>query len=1300
MRPISLVIWASWLAFNHARAAAVFAHFMVSNVPTWDAATWEDHMLLAIDAHVDAFALDIANGWYANEPSLALAFEAAETSGFQLFFSFDYAGNGSWAQEDVIALISQYKGSSAYYHYNGQPFVSTFEGPGNAEDWVTIKVQTGCFLIPDWSSLGAIPAAAAANGVDLALTWAPSGFLGWAGWPWGDSNMTTFVDASYIETLNSSGKPYMMPASPWFYTNMPGYDKNWVWRGDDTWYQRWIQIWYMQPEFVEIISWNDYGESHYIGPLDNSSYGAFAAGRAPYNYVENMPHDGWREVLPYMIDTYKNGRSSVSEEKIVAWFRTSLSDDCNRQWTTGNTASQLQEEFPPDEIAQDRLFFTALLASQAEVIGSGGVGLYHGSVPLKHAQRVTIELVRDATTFLTLTPVQSISADNCVNDLTNWNSYVAMICTAGYSVGDFDELCRFTCSLGYCPVGACVCTNLGVLTSFPNATGEVGYPANGDANWSGLCTFACNLGFCPSEYCSKSVQPQYIPSVSPFTPSACVSGTGNGSFSGLCSYTCNFGFCPENHCSCTETGALVTAPSIVNETGVSLIGYDSDLCKWSCERGYCPDTACARAVFSYPDNSCSAAQKSTIELEMTNAISLASFAASDFQSGPYYEAFFPASVRSSTFTADAANVFARSAKLLSGQDTQSNGEPYKLQITCHNKGLCVKPGQEIIAYMNDGKRTMNFCNRFFVADTDPDSNNKITSTAARLANCGTLNLRKCSRSRSTVIVHESMHTRYVMGKDTQLESSTRANDYAYGINGCLSLAANTFTRACPAYKNLPNLCPDPTTGLDGHCDKSYTAMNADSWALTAAGAYYSAQCSREFPISNEVPTTLNLASHLTKRDTGDSGACNLVDDFILWDVYDNSDQVTGLVHFGDSFAAGMGTGRTPWTYCRVGSENYGKLLYNYFDNTSLPYQNYACSGDTTVGLADKVSAWTVTSDTNVGTLTMGGNNLGFDDIVYYCILTPNWWRWASTNKKWCEESKSKARDLMADDSENGLQSLLTAAYLSIMNKATNADFRLYVTGYPRFFNNETTTCDYSSFHFWWGKYNGAWDPRIVYLTTAMRTEMNGLVQQVNSVISAAISEANTVLGSAGVVYVDVEPYFEGHRFCEDGVKEPDSSRDATYFFLSNWKDVMIDNQETTTSAEIAAEVATIIADGLTLPDAATCNTTLGTDPDPYAVAMCRSALRIAGDPGGQESQLFAQAQLDIANKNYSSQDISLWVPVNQIKTFHPRSNGMLAFRDAVVAALVFLRDVQRERRAAQDRPIRTHWVPVASSFFD
>lgn len=42
----------------------------------------------------------------------------------------------------------------------------------------------------------------------------------------------------------------------------PGYNKNWLWRGDHLWFDRWQQLIMgeLQPEFVEIISWNDYGE--------------------------------------------------------------------------------------------------------------------------------------------------------------------------------------------------------------------------------------------------------------------------------------------------------------------------------------------------------------------------------------------------------------------------------------------------------------------------------------------------------------------------------------------------------------------------------------------------------------------------------------------------------------------------------------------------------------------------------------------------------------------------------------------------------------------------------------------------------------------------------------------------------------------------------------------------------------------------------------------------------------------------------------------------------------------------------
>jgi hypothetical protein len=87
--------------------------------------------------------------------------------------------------------------------------------------------------------------------------------------------------------------------------------------GDDLWRDRWEEVMVVQPDFVQIISWNDYGESHYIGPL--YEYEAFSVGKAPFNYAHAMPHDGWCLFLPYYIDTYKNGKASIKKEGVVGW---------------------------------------------------------------------------------------------------------------------------------------------------------------------------------------------------------------------------------------------------------------------------------------------------------------------------------------------------------------------------------------------------------------------------------------------------------------------------------------------------------------------------------------------------------------------------------------------------------------------------------------------------------------------------------------------------------------------------------------------------------------------------------------------------------------------------------------------------------------------------------------------------------------------------------------------------------------------------------------------------------------------
>ncbi|KAM0181840.1 hypothetical protein ACHAPC_003991 [Botrytis cinerea] len=595
---------------------AVFAHFMVGNVPFWGVSQWTKDMTKAKQAHIDAFVLNMASTDQNLLTQVAYAFAAAKKVGFKCLFSFDETSD--WTYDTIMGYLNQYIGNDAYYIYKGKPLVSTFEGAGNSDAWRQIKSQTGIFFIPDWSSLGAQAA------VKLGVA---DGLFSWAAWPWGDTDMNTYVDASYADFLGKT-MPYMMPVSPWFYTNLPEWHKNWLWRGDDLWYDRWEEVLFWQPNLVEIISWNDYGESHYVGPIDETTMGAMRS--APYNYALGMDHDAWLLFLPYIIETYKTGSSSIGQEGVQAWYRPNPnSAGCSTNGTTGNTASQLLIEFPPSKVVQDKVFFSALLSSEADVfvtIGGvdtgakwlkkpyGGVGIYHGSVDINGVGPVIIVVSRGGNIVASAIGDVHISND-CPLGIANYNAYVMgamgdssstspdinlcnLNCTSGSGAGDFEKLCSYSCGLGYCPKGACYCTGMG-KAKLPKVSGPVGYPiAGADANYEGLCNFACVYGYCPPEHCGTvSGLPMATPTVSPFTPPACVLGTGVGLLAGLCSFSCNFGYCPMNACTCTKQGPLNVPPKAnTNVVAVPAAGLDyaiwAPLCQFACWHGWCPSDVC------------------------------------------------------------------------------------------------------------------------------------------------------------------------------------------------------------------------------------------------------------------------------------------------------------------------------------------------------------------------------------------------------------------------------------------------------------------------------------------------------------------------------------------------------------------------------------------------------------------------------------------------------------------------------------------------------------------------------------
>lgn len=125
-----------------------------------------------------------------------------------------------------------------------------------------------------------------------------------------------------------------------------------------------------------IVSWNDYGESHYIGPVHDQS--EIPVGSTLY--VNDMPHDSWRDFLPYYIAKYKGAAFDIARDQVQYWYRDSAVSggaDCS---VVGNNADQNQVETSPRNIIEDQVFISALLKAPADVYVQIG-----NNPPMKHS---------------------------------------------------------------------------------------------------------------------------------------------------------------------------------------------------------------------------------------------------------------------------------------------------------------------------------------------------------------------------------------------------------------------------------------------------------------------------------------------------------------------------------------------------------------------------------------------------------------------------------------------------------------------------------------------------------------------------------------------------------------------------------------------------------------------------------------------------------------------------------------------------------------------------------------------------
>ncbi|KAF9494203.1 glycoside hydrolase family 71 protein [Pleurotus eryngii] len=315
-------------------AKGVFAHFMVGNTYPYVLRDWTEDIELAILHHLDGFVLNIGSeDW--QKDRVADCFQATEAPGsssFKLFFSFDMSVISCKTQGDIqhlLEYIQRWGNHPSLYRRNGKVVVSTFSGENSLfgfgdmetawnfvkqslEEIVPIYFMPSFFIDPArYDKL---------HFMDGAFNWN-------GGWP---LHLSTGMPRQALESCKLDtddhhlrclgGRSFIAAISPWFFTHYgpDTWNKNWIYRGDDWLFvRRWEQLIAARDriDVVQIISWNDYGESHYIGPIKGAQPNSQA-------WVDGFDHLPWLKLAGYFARAFKEGvYPPIEEDHIYLWAR-------------------------------------------------------------------------------------------------------------------------------------------------------------------------------------------------------------------------------------------------------------------------------------------------------------------------------------------------------------------------------------------------------------------------------------------------------------------------------------------------------------------------------------------------------------------------------------------------------------------------------------------------------------------------------------------------------------------------------------------------------------------------------------------------------------------------------------------------------------------------------------------------------------------------------------------------------------------------------------------------------------------
>lgn len=227
---------------------------------------------------------------------------------------------GYTSPSQFIPILNTYITNSAYYTYSGQPFVSTFNGGASTYKFGQSTVNDGwkvafqekmsasghpIYFIPSFQDINPTSSFFTSQFPTL------NGTFNWNSWPTytaGDVPVDTISDKLYQTAAKASKKTFMMGISPLQFKHI-SQTQNWYRRGEANLERRFAQVLELQPDFIEFQTWNDAGESHYMG---NSWVEPLVSNSTPEALSSlGYDHTGYWEILRSFIGVWKAGATST-----------------------------------------------------------------------------------------------------------------------------------------------------------------------------------------------------------------------------------------------------------------------------------------------------------------------------------------------------------------------------------------------------------------------------------------------------------------------------------------------------------------------------------------------------------------------------------------------------------------------------------------------------------------------------------------------------------------------------------------------------------------------------------------------------------------------------------------------------------------------------------------------------------------------------------------------------------------------------------------------------------------------------